>query len=315
MTKDRAVNHPRADISALQGVGLGLRRSMLPELAECDWSLPVDFFEVAPENWMRVGGRYGRQFRSLTQHCRFVTHGLSLSIGGPAPLDHEFLANLRRFLDDHGILYYSEHLSYCSDDGHLYDLMPIPFTEEAVRYVARRIREVQDALGRRIAMENVSYYAAPGQEMSESEFLNAVLTEADCDLMLDVNNIYVNSINHRYDAREYLFSMPAERVVYLHMAGHYIEAPDLRVDTHGADVIDPVWDLLADTYRHCGVKPTVLERDFNIPPLAELMKEVEIIRRTQAEAALSATRDEPATADQRAHPSRSTTERGPGAHG
>ncbi len=307
-------NESVADISALQGAGLGLRRSMLPELAERDWSLPVDFFEVAPENWMRVGGRFGRQFRSLTERGRFVTHGLSLSIGSPAPLDHEFLANLRRFLDDHGILCYTEHLSYCSDDGHLYDLMPIPFTEEAVRYVARRIREVQDALGRRIAMENVSYYAAPGQEMSESEFLNAVLTEADCDLMLDVNNIYVNSINHRYDAREYLLSMPAERVVYLHVAGHYVEAPDLRVDTHGADVIDPVWELLGDTYRHCGVKPTVLERDFNIPPLAELLEEVEIIRRIQVEAALARVPDNSAAAGQQAPSSNSVSARRSGAH-
>lgn len=272
-----------SDIHELHGVGLGLRRSMLPELAGRDWQLPVDFFEVAPENWMRVGGINGKRFRRLTGQYRFLNHGLSLSIGGPAPLDRAFLTRLRKFLDDFGILYYSEHLSYCSDDGHLYDLMPVPFTEEAVRYVAGRIGEVQDALGRRIAMENVSYYAAPGQEMSEIAFLNAVLDEADCDLMLDVNNIYVNSINHRYDALQFLRAIPVERVVYLHVAGHYVEAEDLRVDTHGADVIDPVWELLAETYAHCGVKPTVLERDFNIPPLDELLGEVDTIRRIQAQ--------------------------------
>jgi uncharacterized protein (UPF0276 family) len=278
------MNSPLPDIRDLRGVGLGLRRSMLPELAQRDWSLPVDFFEVAPENWMGVGGKLGKQFRSLTERYRFVNHGLSLSIGGPSPLDHEFIANLRRFLDEHGILYYSEHLSYCSDDGHLYDLMPIPFTEQAVRYVAGRIREVQDALGRRIAMENVSYYAAPGQEMKEADFLNAVLDEADCELMLDVNNIFVNSINHQYDAQEFLRAMPAERIVYLHVAGHYVEAEDLRVDTHGADVIDPVWKLLEKAYAHCGVKPTVLERDVNIPPLDELLCETETIRRIQRRA-------------------------------
>jgi uncharacterized protein (UPF0276 family) len=257
---------------------------MLPELAERGDRLDVDFFEVAPENWIGVGGAYGRRFRELTVRYPFVNHGLSLSIGGPGPLDLEFLGRVRRFLDEHGILLYSEHLSYCSDDGHLYDLMPIPFTEAAVRRVADRVRQVQDALGRRIALENVSYYAAPGAEMTEIEFLNAVLERADCQLMLDVNNIYVNAINHGYDAREFLAGVPAQRVVYMHVAGHYVEAEDLRVDTHGSDVCDPVWALLADAYRHCGVKPTVLERDFNIPPLDALIHEVRTVRRVQADA-------------------------------
>ena len=271
--------------SHLHGVGLGLRRTMLPELAERSDRLDVDFFEVAPENWIGVGGAYGRRLRELEARYAFVNHGLSLSIGGPGPLDREFLGRLRRFLDEHGVLLYSEHLSYCSDDGHLYDLMPIPFTEAAVRHVAERVRQVQDALGRRIALENVSYYAAPGAEMREIEFLNAVLERADCDLMLDVNNVYVNAINHGYDAREFLAGVPAARVVYMHVAGHYVEAEDLRVDTHGSDVCDPVWQLLGDAYRHCGVKPTVLERDFNIPPLDVLMREVATVRRMQAAAA------------------------------
>jgi hypothetical protein len=275
--------------SRLQGVGLGLRRSMLPELAARDDRLDVDFFEIAPENWIGVGGAYGRRLRELTGRYPFVNHGLSLSIGGPGPLDREFLVRLRRFLDEHQVLHYSEHLSYCSDDGHLYDLMPIPFTEAAVRRVADRIGEVQDALGRRIAMENVSYYAAPGAEMSELEFLTAVLERADCELMLDVNNIYVNAINHGYDARGFLAGVPAQRVVYMHVAGHYVEAEDLRVDTHGTDVCDPVWDLLAAAYRHCGVKPTVLERDFNIPPLDLLMREIATIRRVQAAALTEST--------------------------
>jgi len=268
----------------LQGVGLGLRRSMLTELAARDDRLEVDFLEIAPENWIGVGGAYGRRFRDLTARYPFVSHGLSLSIGGPGPLDLEFLGRVRRFLDEHGVLLYSEHLSYCSDDGHLYDLMPIPFTEAAVRRVACRVGQVQDALGRRIALENVSFYAAPGAEMSELEFLNAVLERADCDLMLDVNNIYVNAINHGYDARAFLAGVPAQRVVYMHVAGHYVEAEDLRVDTHGSDVCAPVWELLAAAYRHCGVRPTVLERDFNIPPLDVLMQEVAVIRRLQADA-------------------------------
>ena len=233
--------------------------------------------EVAPENWLDVGGQHGRRFRSVTERMPMVCHGLSLNLGGPAPLDESFLQRLKQFLDTHGIRCYSEHLSYCADDGHLYDLMPIPFTADAVRHVAARIRRVQDILGRRLAVENISYYAAPGREMTESAFINAVISEADCDLLLDVNNVYVNSINHGYDAREFLLSMPAARIAYAHIAGHYVEAEDLRIDTHGADVIDPVWELLDFAYARLGVFPPLLERDFHIPPLAELLKEVDQI--------------------------------------
>lgn len=264
----------------VQGTGLGLRRAFIGPLAD---QLPeqVDFMEVAPENWIDVGGRFGRLFRSISEKVPFVCHGLSLNLGGPAPLDEAFLGRVRQFLDIHNIRCYSEHLSYCADDGHLYDLMPIPFTEEAVHHVATRIRRAQEIIGRRMAIENVSYYAAPGQEMSESEFINAVLEEADCDLLLDINNIYVNSINHRYEPEIFLKSLPAERIAYAHIAGHYREAEDLRVDTHGADVIDPVWDLLEKAYRHFGVFPTLLERDFNIPPMNELLQEVERIAKIQ----------------------------------
>ena len=242
---------------------------------------PVDFFEVAPENWIGIGGKMGKDLRYFTERYPFVAHGLSLSIGSPAPLDETFIHRVKRLLDEHNFRFYSEHLSYCSDDGHLYDLMPIPFTAEAVHYVAGRIRRVQDILERRIAMENVSYYAAPGKEMEEIDFLNAVLEEADCELLLDVNNIYVNSINHCYDAETFLKSLPAERVAYCHIAGHYDEADDLKVDTHGAPIIDPVWSLLETAYQHCGVVPTLLERDFNIPPLPELLAEVSHIARLQ----------------------------------
>ena len=160
--------------------------------------------------------------------------------------------------------------------------MPIPFTEEAVRYVVERVRRVQDILEQPIALENISYYAAPGKEMEEIDFINAVLSEADCQLLLDVNNIYVNSVNHRYDAEAFLKALPAERIAYLHIAGHYNEAEDLIVDTHGADIIDPVWDLLDKTYARFGVIPTLLERDFNIPPIPELLTEVDTIAKYQS---------------------------------
>jgi hypothetical protein len=265
----------------VQGAGLGLRRAFIGSLAGPVPS-PVAFMEVAPENWIDVGGRFGRQFRALTERVPFVCHGLSLNLGGTAPLDEAFLRKVRQFLDQHGIRCYSEHLSYCADDGHLYDLMPIPFTEDAVHHVAERIRRTQDIVGRRIAVENVSYYAAPGREMDEIEFLNAVLAEADCDLLLDVNNIHVNSINHGYDAVKFLKQLPAQRIAYAHVAGHYVEAEDLRIDTHGSGVIDPVWQLLRTAYDHFGVFPTLLERDFNIPPVPELVREVSVIAELQS---------------------------------
>ena len=258
----------------LHGAGLGLRRELIPALSVGKPEV-IDFFEIAPENWMEVGGTIGKAFRTITEKTPLVCHGLSLSLGGPAPLDEVFLQKLRAFLDLHGVGLYTEHLSYCSDDGQLYDLMPIPFTAEAVEYVAQRVRQTQEVLGRRIAVENASFYAkSPIDEMSELEFVNAVVERADCWLHLDVNNVYVNSINHKYDPREFIRGVDAARVVYMHMAGHYQESEDLLVDTHGADVIDPVWDLLDFTYRHIGVKPTLLERDFNIPPLENLVSEV-----------------------------------------
>lgn len=266
---------------ALHGAGLGLRRALLSDV-EALAPGAVDFLEVAPENWIGVGGRMGRRFRALAERYPLVCHGLSLSLGGPAPLDTELLRSVRGFLDAHHVLHFTEHLSYCSDDkGHLYDLMPMPFTEEAVRYVAQRIREVQDRLERRIGIEHVSCYATPGAQMSELEFVNAVLDEADCDLLVDVNNAFVNSVNFGYDPHEFLAGLRGERAVYVHVAGHFREEERLLVDTHGAPVIEAVWALLETAYRRFGVLPTLLERDFNFPPMSELLSEVGRIRALQ----------------------------------
>jgi uncharacterized protein len=265
----------------VSGAGLGLRHSFLESLSA---SIPdcIDFFEVAPENWMRVGGSLGKSFRSLTERAPFIAHGLSLSLGGPSPLDFDFLHDLKQFLDEYRMLLYSEHLSYCGDDGHLYDLLPIPFTWEAAAYTAERIRQAQDVLERRIAIENVSYYAPVGQEISETEFLTAVLKAADCDLLLDVNNVYVNSVNHGYPAEEFLRALPADRIAYLHIAGHHQESPELLIDTHGTPVIPRVWSLLDCCYERFGVLPTLVERDFNIPPFVDLLAEIEAIHTVQA---------------------------------
>ena len=264
----------------LHGSGLGLRRSLLADFLKFNDNT-IDFLEVAPENWIGRGGQPQKKFAALAERFPVTTHGLSLSLGGPSPLDRELLDQIRQFLDTFHVRLYSEHLSYCSDQAQLYDLAPIPFTEEAVSYVAGRIRDVQQHLDRQIAIENVSYYAAPGKQMEEIEFVRAVLEQADCLMLLDVNNVYVNSVNHHYDPLTYMQALPAERVVYCHIAGHYNEAEDLIVDTHAADVIEPVWGLLEAAYQHFGVLPTLLERDFNIPPVAQLLDEVERIRTYQ----------------------------------
>jgi uncharacterized protein (UPF0276 family) len=266
----------------VKGAGLGLRRALMGPLQDAEPARTIDFMEIAPENWIGVGGRLGKKLQWFTERFPFVCHGLSLSIGGPSALDETFLQRLKRFLDRHRIRAYTEHLSYCSDDGHLYDLMPIPFTEEAVHHVAGRIRRTQEILERRVGMENVSYYASPGKETEEIDFINAVLSEADCDLLIDINNIYVNSVNHGYDATAFLKALPAERIIYFHVAGHYNEAADLLIDTHGAAVIDPVWSLLESAYAHFGAVPTLLERDFNLPPLPELLAEVNRITTLQS---------------------------------
>lgn len=273
-----------AEVLPPHGAGLGLRRALLEELIGAPAGA-FDFLECAPDNWIGVGGALGEQLETLTARHPLSCHGLSLSLGGPDPLDHAFLRQTRDFLDRHRVALYSEHLSYCAAGGHLYDLLPLPFTDEAVHHVAGRIAQVQDALGQRIAVENVSYYAAPFQALAESDFINAVLAEADCDLLLDVNNVYVNSINHRYDARAFIEAMPGARIASIHIAGHYDEAEDLKVDTHGAAVKDDVWDLLAHTYRKHGLRPTLLERDFNFPPLPALLAEVQRIRDVQAQCA------------------------------
>ena len=264
-------------------VGLGLRREMLAEFCQAA-PREADFFEVAPENWMRLGGKFGKQFRQLTEKHYFYCHGLSLSIGSPDPLDLAFIEEIKRFLDLHQIDVYSGHLSYCSADGHMYDLMPIPFTYEAVRHVSARVKQVETILERPLILENVSFYAAPGAEMTEQEFVCAVLEEADCRLLLDVNNIYVNSVNHGYDPAAFLAAMPSERIAYLHIAGHYQQDRDLIIDTHGADIIDPVWQLLAECYRLHGVHPTLLERDFNIPETRVLCQELRQIDSLQRQA-------------------------------
>ena len=267
------------------GAGLGFRRELIADL-EAGVPEDVAFFEIAPENWAGMGGRSARQLRAFTERYPFVCHGLSLSLGGPGALDTTLLRRIKAFMAEHGITLYTEHLSWCADERHLYELLPIPQTAEAVRWTAARIRQVQEMLGYRIGIENAStYIAPPGTEMSEAEFIAAVVAEADCLLHLDVNSVYVNSRNFGFDPLQFLDALPLGRTCYIHVAGHYVEADGLLVDTHGADVIDPVWALLAETYARIGGEvPTCLERDFNFGHFSGLTAEVGQIAELQAAA-------------------------------
>jgi uncharacterized protein len=268
-----------------QGAGLGFRRELLSELNA--WQgRPVDFFEIAPENWATNGGRYAKDLRQFTERYAFVCHGLSLSIGSTDALDVALVKRIKQFMQEHRIGLYTEHLSWCSHAGHLYDLLPIPCTQDAVNWVSSRVRQVQDILGVQIGLENASYYLAPpGAEMKEQEFIAEIIRASDCLLHLDVNNVFVNSQNFGYDPKKYLDDLPLEKVCYLHVAGHYAEPDGFLVDTHGAEVIDPVWSLLDYAYQSMGTQastvPTCLERDFNFPPLSELLLEVDTIRAKQ----------------------------------
>lgn len=273
-------------MSILQGAGLGFRREMLSDLKENE-APDVDFFEVAPENWLNIGGQYARDLRMFTEKYPFVCHGLSLSLGGTEPLDIDLLRRIKAFINIHNVAFYTEHLSWCTDDGHLYDLLPIPFTEQAIQWVVNRIQQTQELLGMQIGIENASYYInPPNGEMTEEAFITEIVKRSGCFLHLDVNNIYVNSQNFKFDPYRYMNALPLRQVGYIHVAGHYTEADGLIIDTHGADVIDPVWELLKHSYAAIPeVKtPTCLERDFNYPGMDTLLAEVDVIKQLQQQA-------------------------------
>ena len=292
----------------LQGAGLGYRRDLADDFLNLSSNNAIQFMEVAPENWVKMGGAARYKFDQAAERYPLAVHGLSLSLGGQAPLDRELLKNTKALMTQYNSTFFSEHLSYCECEGHLYDLLPMPFTEEAVKHVAQRIRYVQDFLGLQISLENTSYYLhSPTSTMNEVEFLNAIAQEADCGIHLDVNNIYVNGVNHGLlDPYVFLDQVDVKRVNYIHIAGHdeehsaaqvmedlegesfnkikgaYRHLPELLIDTHGEAVKGTVWDLLEYAYQRLpAIPPTLLERDFNFPPFAELYAEVEHIAQLQ----------------------------------
>lgn len=255
-------------------VGLGYRRDFAVELLE-DENFKPSFIEFAPENWMNIGGYWKQILDKAVEKYPVLCHGLSLSIGSPDELDWAFIKDLKSFLDLNNVLLYSEHLSYSqTNNAHLYDLLPIPFTKEAVAHIVERIKKVQDFLKRPLVIENVSYYTSVAAQMPESDFINEIVSQSGCKLLLDVNNVYVNAFNHNYNAKEFIKEMPLDSVEYIHMAGHEKVAEDLIIDTHGQPMIDPVFDLFEWTIERTKPVPVLLERDFNIPDLEELNQEV-----------------------------------------
>ncbi len=256
------------------GVGLGFRRDLAEALLS-DLGYKPKFVELAPENWMDIGGFWSKTLHSISERYTLTCHGLSLSLGSPESLDWDFLSKIKTFLKQFNISIYSEHLSYCKcENAHLYDLLPIPFRQDAVKHLVRRIREVQDFLEMRIAIENISYYTEVAPEMDEVRFLTSILNEADCNLLLDVNNVYVNSFNHKYDPYKFIDSLPLQRVSYIHMAGHEKRAEDLIIDTHGKPIIADVFKLFSYATKKLQPVPVLLERDFNFPQYSELAAEM-----------------------------------------
>jgi uncharacterized protein (UPF0276 family) len=273
--------------NALKGFGLGLRPQYFPDiLAPSEGRVPgIDWFEIISENFMAVGGMPWRNLMKVRERYPMAMHGVSLSIGATEPLDRDYLRNLKVLADKIEPAMISDHLCWTGVHGiNLHDLLPLPLTEETLEHVAGRVRQVQDALGRQIALENASTYVTfTDDAMTEWDFLAALCERADCGLLLDVNNVFVSAFNHGFDAQAYLAGIPTHRVRQIHLAGHENNG-DHIIDTHDAPVVDPVWALYGDTIRRFGPVPTMIERDANIPPLAELIAELGEARRVAAEA-------------------------------
>lgn len=263
-----------------QFVGIGFRKDFGEDFFGSEILQP-SFIEFAPENWMNIGGYWKKILKRLSEQYPITAHGLSLSIGSPEELDWNFLKQIKQFLKDYNIKVYSEHLSYSKcNNAHLYDLLPIPFRYDAVKHIVERIKQVQDFLERKITMEIVSYYTPVAAEMSEIEFINSIILESGCDLLLDVNNIYVNAFNHKYNAVNFIDNLPLDKVSYIHMAGHEKVSDDLIIDTHGQPIIHPVYDLFEYTINKLEKPvPVLLERDFNIPEFEELAFEMNELER------------------------------------
>lgn len=273
----------------ISGFGLGLRPQHFPDVVgstdDNSVDRPVDWFEFIAENYMDVGGMPMRNLLRVRERYPMAMHGVSLSIGAPDPLDEDYLKSLKKLIDRVEPSIISDHLCWTGAHGkNMHDLLPLPLNEETLAHVTERVQRVQDILGRRIALENTSSYVTfTADTMTEWDFISNLVARADCQLLLDVNNVYVSAFNHGFNAIEFIDGIPGERVAQIHLAGHENNG-DHIVDTHDAPVVDGVWDLYAETIKRIGSKPTMIERDGNIPPFADLVAELDHARRHAANA-------------------------------
>ena len=288
--QDMASNRAKTDLPCL-GFGLGLRPAHYETILND--SPAVDWFEIITENYLVPGGKPLHYLDRIRARYPLVMHGVSMSIGSTDPINRDYLGQLRELARRIEPAWISDHLCWTGAHGvNAHDLLPLPYTEEAIRHVVARVNEVQDFLGRRILLENVSSYITyPESEMSEWEFLREITERADCLILFDVNNIYVSGFNHEFDPRAYIDAVPAKRVQQIHIAGHRNHG-NYIIDTHDEPVIDPVWELYAHAVRRFGPVSTMIERDDNIPPLAELIAELgharQVVADVQRETAVSA---------------------------
>lgn len=289
--KSRELNHKVRTIQNTDK-GIGLRSEHIELLARSPKHPDIDFLELAPENWMSLGGLKREQLQDIAKQYPLIAHGLSLSIGDCQPLNTKFVRQVGQFLDELNIQVYSEHLSFSRDSqGYLYELLPVPRRAENIGYLADRIKQVQDIIQRPLVMENISYYHNYGDEMPEGDFIAEIAKRSGCELLVDINNLYVNSQNHHFDAAEMLKALPSDAIRYYHIAGHLVEsnrsvAGNTAVesnrsllDTHGMEVQQEVIDLARYVFDLHGSKPLLLERDNNVPPLVVLSEELRTVHR------------------------------------
>ena len=262
---------------AANAVGLGLRREHLSVLA--NENIPLDFIELAPENWIGIDGARATMLEKIASKYSIVAHGLSLSIGSAMALDRDFILQIKTFLEQWEVAIYSDHLSFSATaKGNTFELLPLPFNQETLDWLDYKITQVQDILQRPLVLENISYYAKTKAPLTELEFINALLGKTGAQLLLDVNNVYVNSINHGYDAKAFIAGLPSTAIAYIHIAGHAQLEDGFLLDTHGAMVCDEVYDLLQWSYQCHGLKPCLLERDTQLGTIEALLDEVSIIK-------------------------------------
>lgn len=279
-------------MTPLRGFGLGLRPVHYPDILDAAERPRVDWFEAISENYLVPGGRPLANLDRVRRDWPMALHGVSLSIGGTDPLDLGYLAQVRSLARRIDPAWISDHLCWTGVAGaNLHDLLPLPYREDVVDHVVDRILRVQDFLGRRLVLENVSSYAAFREsDLTEWEFVALIAARADCDLLLDVNNVYVSACNHGFDAHEYIAALPPQRIRQIHLAGHSTDG-DRLIDTHDAPIVEPVWDLYRHAIGRLGPVPTMIERDDHIPPLAELVAELDQARAIAAKAESASRRE------------------------